>query len=171
MHRIRGALPSRQMASRIPAIGRRGRQVVVVVDVARCARHIGMPIGQHKPGRAVVERCRRPTDRRMARRAIGKSKSRPGRWMHRVRGLLPRRQMASRVSAIGRRNHQVIVVINMAGSARHVGMPIGQHKPGRAVVKRSGEPGVHSVASLTGRREFCVNVVGIGSQLKISRMA
>jgi len=39
------------------------------------------------------------------------------------------------------------------------------------VVKRGGEPGVHSVTSLTGRREFCVNVVGIGSQLKISRMA
>jgi hypothetical protein len=46
--------------------------------------------------------------------------------MHRIRGLPPRRQMASRVSAIGRRNHQVIVVINVAGSARHVGMPIRQ---------------------------------------------
>ncbi len=91
--------------------------------------------------------------------------------MHRIRGALPSRQMASRIPAIGRRDHQVIVVVNMARSAGHVGMPIGQHKPGRAVVKRSGEPGVHSVACLTGRREFCVNVVGIGSQLKISRMA
>ena len=126
VHRIIRLLPGRQMASRIPAISRRGRQVVVVIDVARCASHVGMPIGQQKPGRAVVECRRRPTDRGMARRAIGKAKSRPGRWMHRIRGLPPRRQMASRVSAIGRRNHQVIVVINVAGSARHVGMPIRQ---------------------------------------------
>jgi hypothetical protein len=50
-------------------------------------------------------------------------------------------------------------------------MPIRQKKTRLRVVKGGIKPRVHSVACLAGRSEFCVNVVGIGSQLKILRMA
>jgi hypothetical protein len=146
------------MASRVPAIVLRGRQGVIIIDVAGSAGRCSVRTGQQKTGRAVVERRRRrrrPTYRVMARAAIRQAKLRPGRWVRRIICLLPGRQMAARISAIGRRNRQVVVVIDMAGSARHVGMPIRQQKTSCAVVKRSCEPGVHSVACLTGRREFC----------------
>ena len=103
-HGSRGLLPGGQMALRVAAIGRRDRQIVVVVDVAQRTGHVGMPAGQREPRRAVVERCRRPTDRRVAGRAVRECKSRPGRWMNRIRGLLPGGQMASGISAIGRRD-------------------------------------------------------------------
>ena len=83
------------MAARVSAIGRRNRQSIVVADVARSAGHVCMPIGEWKPCCVVVECRRRPTYRRMARCAVRKCKSRSGRWMHRIRGLLPGRQMAS----------------------------------------------------------------------------
>ena len=73
------------MALRVAAIGRRDRQIVVVVDVAQIAGHVGMPAGQQEPGRAVVECCRRPTDRRVAGRAVCSRKSRPGRRMNGIR--------------------------------------------------------------------------------------
>jgi hypothetical protein len=83
------------MACRVSAIGRRNRQSIVVVDVARSAGHVGMPVGKWEPSCAVVECRRRPIYRRMARCAVRTCKSRSGRWMHRIRGLLPGRQMAS----------------------------------------------------------------------------
>ena len=76
MHGSRGPLPGGQMALRISAIGRRNRQGIVVVDVARSAGHVGMPVGQQETGRTVVEcRCR-PTSRCVACRAIRKRKGR-----------------------------------------------------------------------------------------------
>jgi hypothetical protein len=102
VHGIIGLLPSGQMALRVPAIGRGNRQIVVVIEVAQIAGHVGMPAGQQETGRAVVECCRRPTDRRMAGRAVCSRKSRTSRRMDRIIGLLPRRQMAAGISAIGR---------------------------------------------------------------------
>ena len=68
MHRIIRLLPGRQMASRVSAIVQRGRQVIVVTDVARSAGHGGMAIREWEPCYAVVERSPRPTHRRcMAR--------------------------------------------------------------------------------------------------------
>ena len=55
MRRIVGLLPRRQVALRVAAIVRPNLQIVVVVDVARGARHIGMPVRQQKPRRAVIE--------------------------------------------------------------------------------------------------------------------
>jgi hypothetical protein len=69
--------------------------------------------------------------------------------MRRIIRLLPGRQMASRVPAIGRRSRQVVVVIDVAGSARHVGMPIGQREPRQRMVKVGGLPCVNrSMAGL-----------------------
>jgi hypothetical protein len=91
VHRIICLLPGRQMASRVPAIGRGDRQSIVVVDVARSAGHVGMAIGQRKPGRAVVKSCRRPTHRRMAQRTVRCRKRRTRRGVHRIVRLLPGR--------------------------------------------------------------------------------
>jgi hypothetical protein len=126
MHGIIGLLPSGQMALRVAAIGRRNRQIVVVVDVAQIAGHVGMPAGQQETGRAVVKRCRRPTDRRMARRAVCRRKSRTSRWVDGIIRLLPGRQMASGISAIGRRGRQIIVIVYMTKGAGHVRVAIGQ---------------------------------------------
>jgi hypothetical protein len=66
MRRIRGLLPGRQMTSRVPAIGRRDRQDVVVIDVARRASHVGMAVLQQKSGFRVVKLCVQPGVKRMA---------------------------------------------------------------------------------------------------------
>jgi len=130
VHRSIRLLPGGQMALRIPAIGRSNRQIVVVVDVAECACHVGVPSGQRKTRRTVVE-CRRcPTGSRMARRAIRDRKSRPGRRMDGVCGLLPSDQMALRIPAIGRSNRQIVVIVDMAERASHIRVAIGQEKTG-----------------------------------------
>jgi len=89
VHGIIGLLPGGQVALRVSAIGGGNRQIVVVVDVAQIAGHVGMPIRQQEPGRAVIECCRRPTGSRVAGRAVRGRKSRPGRRMDGIRGLLP----------------------------------------------------------------------------------
>jgi hypothetical protein len=50
MGRIIGLLPGRKVASRIPAIRRRNRQIVVVVDMAGRAGNIGMSVCEQKSG-------------------------------------------------------------------------------------------------------------------------
>ena len=78
VHGSGGLLPGRQVATGVTAIGRGNRQTVVVVDVAQIAGHVRMPVGQQESRRAVIEDCGRPTDRRMARRAVRKCERRPG---------------------------------------------------------------------------------------------
>jgi|HubBroStandDraft_6_1064221.scaffolds.fasta_scaffold460555_1 hypothetical protein len=125
VHGIIRLLPSREVALRVSAIGRGNRQTVVVVSVAEGASHICMSIGQKEPSRAVVERCRRPTHRIVASRAVCNHKGRAGGWVDRIRGLLPGRQMALRISTIGRRNRQSVIITDMAESASHARVPIG----------------------------------------------
>ncbi len=134
-----GALECRLVAS----ITIRRTEGVVVVHMARNAggwrrRHVCA--GQGKPGCAVIERCRRPTHRRVTSGTVGCSKRRTGCGVHRIIRLLPGRQMAARIPAIGRRDRQIVVVIDVAGSAGHGGMAIGQQKPGRAVVECRRRP-------------------------------
>lgn len=72
-------LPSRQMASRIPAIRWLNRQVVIPIDVAQCALHIRVAIRQQKSGRAVIEYAVRPRRDGVAGRASRCSRWEPGR--------------------------------------------------------------------------------------------
>ena len=55
MNRVVGLLPGGEVAAGIPASCRRNLQVVVIVDVAGRARHIGVTSGKQESGRAVVE--------------------------------------------------------------------------------------------------------------------
>lgn len=71
--------------------------------------------------------------------------------MHRIIRLLPGRQVASRVSAIVRRNRQRIIVVNVAQIAGDVCVPIGQCESSRVVVKHSGRPRRDRVACRASR--------------------
>ena len=82
------------MATGISTVGRRDGQIIVVIDVAKGAGDIRVAIGQCKPGRAVVEFGVQPTVERVARGAIPDRKLRSRRLVHRIRGLLPIRQVA-----------------------------------------------------------------------------
>ena len=82
-----------------------------------------MPVGEQKTSFAVVKGRRRPICRRMATGTVRKRKRRSGSLVCGIRGLPPGVQMASRIPAIGWDDRQIVVVIGMAGSAGHVGMP------------------------------------------------
>ena len=72
-------LPCAQMAACVSAIVCSNLQVVVVIDVTRSARHVGVSIGQQKPRDAVIERGRIPAHRGVAGHAICGGKRRAGR--------------------------------------------------------------------------------------------
>ena len=108
----------------------RGGESVIVPHVTVGAGHDFpcwrklMGTCQRPACRAVIERRGSPGDRVMARRAIRRGERRSGIRMHRVVGLLPRRQMASRVAAVIRRNCQRVIVVDVAIRA-------GRNLPGR----------------------------------------
>jgi hypothetical protein len=67
-------------------------------------------------------------------------------------GLLPGRQVASRISAIRRGYRQSIVVADVARNASRVGMGIGQREASCSVIENSRGPGGDRVARGTLRR-------------------
>ena len=92
-------------------------QRVVVVHMAGGAgsrRRGHVCSGQGKPRNAVIERRGSPACCRMAIGTIRWGKSRSGSRVDRCIGLLPGRQMALRVPAIGWANRQTVVVIDVA---------------------------------------------------------
>jgi len=71
--------------------------------------------------------------------------------------------MTSRVSAVGRRNRERVVVIDVAQPAGHVGMTVGQGEAGRIVIEYSGRPGRNRMAcgaSRSRRRKSRRDVIG-----------
>jgi len=126
VRRVIGLLPGSQVATGIAAVGRRDLQVVVIVDVARSARNVGMAIGQQETSGAVIESGSRPRDRVVAAGTIGNGEGRPGFGVRGVVRLLPSAEVAAGVAAIGGRDLQVVVIVDVARSARKVGVSIGQ---------------------------------------------
>jgi hypothetical protein len=171
VHRIVRLLPGREVASRVSAIGRRDRQIVVVVDVAQIAGHVRVPIGQQKPGRAVIKCGGCPTGRRVAGRTICKRKCRAGRWVDGIGGRLPGRQMASGISAIVWSDRQIVVVVDVAERAGNIRMAIGQQEPGRAVVEFGVQPGVKRMAGFACGGKLRGNMIRINCFLKIRQVA
>jgi hypothetical protein len=130
--------------------------------------------GQRKSGDAVVERRRRPAGWRVTGGAIRRAKRGAGRGVHGIVRLLPGGQMALRISAICRRDRQIVIVVDVAQIAGHVGVPARQREPGRAVVKRRGGPTDRSMAGRAIRRRKRSpgrGVDGIGGGLPGSQMA
>jgi hypothetical protein len=104
-------------------------QRVVVVDVAgqtgRGSRR-SVRSCECESRHTVVEGSGIPPFGSMAIGAVSDGKPRAGRRVGRVIGLLPGRQMALRVSAVRRRNRQVVVVVDMTGCAGDIGVPVRQ---------------------------------------------
>ena len=150
---IRNVAANRRCAlenSRVASVTIGGIERVVVVHVAGRARrwrrrHV-CP-GQGKSCHVVVERRGIPSHGGVARRAVGGGKCSPGSGVHGIICPLPGRQMASGISAIGRRNRQSIVVVDVAQGALHTRMSVGQRESSRVVVEHSSRPGSNRVAS------------------------
>jgi len=98
----------------VTAIGRGDRQTIVVVNVAKGAGHVRMPTGEQESSRAVIEGSRRPADGVVTRRAVRGRERGSRRGMNGIGRLLPVGQVALRIAAIGGRNRQRIVVIDVA---------------------------------------------------------
>ena len=131
VRRVIRLLPGRQVALRVPAIRGLDGQVVIVVDVAGSAGHVGVPVGQQETRGAVVKDRRGPGNRVMARRALGHRKSRTRRRVHRIVGLLPGGQVALPVAAVKRLDLEIVVVADVAGNAGHIRVAIGQREKDR----------------------------------------
>jgi len=118
MHRIIGLLPRRQMAAGVAAIRRLNVQAVVAVDMAQRALHVGVPVGQQKSRRAMVEFPVRPLGDRMAGGARRRRRRETRRNMirhtpaNRLRAIPVRRVARHAIGAAQR-----VVVIDVARNA------------------------------------------------------
>jgi len=144
------ARPRRLVAS--VAVRVRCRQRVVVVDVAQRAgcRYVGA--GQRESRRAVIKGRGGPAHRRMAIRAVRCRERWPRTGVHWIVRLLPRRQVASRVTAIRWRDLQIVIVVDVAGRAGHIRVPVRQQESRRAVIKCCRRPSCGGVATRAVRR-------------------
>jgi hypothetical protein len=96
---------------------------------------------------AVVERSRVPAFGRMAIRAVRGRKSRTRRRVYWSCRLLPFRQMASGVSAVRRRDGQIVVVVDVAGSAGHIRVAIRQQESRGGVIEIRRVPTLGGMAT------------------------
>lgn len=83
---------------------------------------------QSETGDGMVKGGRVPPFGGMASGAIRGRKRRAGSRMGRIISLLPRCQVTLRISAIRRPNRQVVIVVDMAGRAWNIGVPVRQQK-------------------------------------------
>jgi len=174
VHRIVRPLPCRQMALRISAIGGSNRQIVIVINMAGCAGHVGVSRGEQETRGAVIECRRGPADCRMAGRAIRHCECGSCGRMRGIRCRLPSRQMAARVSAIGRGDRQIVIVIDMAKRAGDVGVAVGQQKSGGAVIEFRIQPVVKRMAvcaARCGKLRSCGLVLRVRSSQPIGHVA
>jgi len=126
-----------------------------------------MQPSQRKTCCAVVPRRRSEAHGCVAIGAIGHGKQRSSRGVRRSRGALPAAaivgvQVATGVSAIRRRDRQGVVAANVAKTASHRCMRIGQRETRGAVIEDAGCPSCNRVAGSTlrrGDRETGGNVV------------
>src|ERR1700686_403998 len=63
-----------------------------------------------------------------------------------IRGLLPGREMATRVAANGGTKRQTVVFVGVAQIAGHIRMAVGQRKAGRTVVENARGPRCNRMA-------------------------
>ena len=154
------------------AIGVRGREGVVVVDVAvgagihfscRCQL---VRSHERPPRRSMVERDVSPQGRAVAGRAVPYGKGCASRRVHRIVCSVVGRQVALRIAAIIRLNRQCAVVSdvaliapgNLTGWCNLVRIRQGETRVG--MVKRRVRPDNRVVAlAAQGSRETCRNVV------------
>lgn len=149
------------------------RQRVVVVHMARRARCGQMRAGQRPARDAVIKRSRIPSNSRVALRAIRCRKSRSRRRVHRIIRPLPCTQVAAGIAAIRRLNLQVVVSVDVARRALHVGMAIRQQKARGAMVEFPVRPFRNRMARRTsgrGRGKTGRNVIRYAAAQSLRRI-
>lgn len=69
--------------------------------------------------------------------------------------------MATGIAAVRRRNLQIVVIVDVAGGARHVRVPVRQLESRRAVIEFCSQPTVKTVTALTirGRKYGWIRLV------------
>lgn len=159
------------MAAGCAACRRRNLQIVVIVDMAGCTGHVRVAKRQRESCGRVIEDRGIPALRRVAARAIGKRERGTGRRVRRIRRLLPGCQVAARIAAIGWRDLQIIVVVDMAVRARHVRVAVNQEESRSRVIKLGIQESVKTMACFARGREFCARVIGIRCLLIFLQMA
>jgi len=169
------AVPLGKVAGSVAAIGGLDREVVIVVGVAAGAGCGDMSASQDESRHRVIEGADvRPGNRVVALRAICDGEGDAGSGMYGIVGLLPGREVAAGVAAIGGSNLEIVIVVGMATGAGNVGVACGERKPRGAVVELGSEPTIERMTALAirggeGRPGACVR--GIGSILPILEMA
>ena len=66
--------------------------------------------------------------------------------MRRIIRLLPCRQMTLRVSAVRRPDLKIVIVVDVAGSTRHIRMAVGQQESRRGVIEIRRVPTLRRMA-------------------------
>lgn len=168
VRRIIGLLPSREVAPGVPALGRTNLQIVVVVDVAGNAGHVGVTICERKARCAVIEFRSEPVVEVVAPLAIAGGKGRSRLGMRRIRRLLPIFQVAgfaSRRESVKDSNRGPFV----AFLARHCGVRAKQREAILVILDllRGNVPTLYCVTLLTIRAHLApMNIcVAVGAVL------
>src|SRR5450755_3058427 len=94
--------------------------------------------------------------------------------MRGIVGLLPGGEVAAGSTAIGGRDLQVVVVVEVAGGASDVGMTVGERKASGAVIEAGCGPtngGVAGGAVCDGERGACLRVCGAAGLLPGRKVA
>lgn len=91
--------------------------------------------------------------------------------MRRIGGLLPGGEVTAGVAAIRGCDLQVVVIVDMAGGARNVGMAVGEQKARGAVIELSAQPAIEAVAGVALGGKLCSHVIGIRGLLERFQMA
>ena len=98
----------------------------------------------------------------MAVRAVRGRECRPCRGVHWIIRLLPSREVTLRIAAVGRRNVQRVVSVDVALAALDSRVLVGKGETGRTVVKLAVSPCGDRMAGGTGGsggRETCRDVI------------
>ncbi len=163
---IGGLLPFCEVTAGVAAIRGSNLQIVIIVEMAGSARHIGVTIGEQEARCAVVKDRSVPTDGVVAIGAIGGGEGRTRRRVRRIGGLLPVGEMAVLAGA----GSQIVIVVDVALLARNVGVAVRERESRSAVIKFCSEPAVKTVTALAvgrGERGTGLGVIGVGSVLPV----
>jgi len=98
----------------------------------------------------------------VALRAVCRAESCSSGRVHRIVGLLPGWQVATRIATIGRSNLQVVVVIDVALGTGDGGVRVRERKTGHAVVEGDIGPGSRVVTGGAIRRRERWACSGVG---------
>lgn len=135
MHWRGGLLPSGEVATGSSASVGSNLQIVIIAEVAGGAGHVGVALRQREACGGVVEGRGVPARGVVAVAAVLQSERRARAAVRRVIGLLPGAQVAAGSPASRRRNLQIVVVVDVAGEARNIGVACRKQKPGGTVIE------------------------------------